>query len=247
MPIAPEAAWLDECLASLQSQTFPSWELVAVLDGGCTKNESSLQSAGLGDRLRVIRLPRGSGVARALNSGLENTEAEFVARMDADDVSAPRRLETQFEALVRRPSVWVLGTAARLMDSGGTDRGLRAVPSGSHSVRRTLAWRNALIHPSVLMRRTAILNIGGYNAGSDRMEDYELWLRVAAVGELDNLAEPLLHYRLHQTQHSRGRRVTQTAEIRRARRGMAGTATGRLRADARHVLWLGAQKARDTF
>jgi glycosyltransferase involved in cell wall biosynthesis len=245
MPIAPRATWLAESLASLKRQTLTNWSLLAVLDGDCEHNRSVLSESGLGTRTTIIEVPAGTGVAGALNVGLRSSDAEYVARLDADDECLPERLEHQVRAMSDRPNVWVLGSAAFLIDGKGKVIGRREVPTSIRAVRRSLMWHNTMIHPSVIMRRRQILDLGGYNTGSTRTQDYELWLRVCAVAQLENLPEPLIRYRLHPDQHSHGSRLGEPAMIRRSRRDAAHGSLGRIAADLRQAVWLSVQYLRE--
>lgn len=243
LPVAPRAKWLGAALASVVSQTMSDWELVIVLDGACPENVRTIDESAVPERtLRVLKSPRPQGVAMALNWGMSKSKAPLVARLDADDLCEPTRLERQVREMGQRSdAVWVLGTAATEVDQEGRELGVRSVPVGSAAVKRALRWRNAVIHPSVIMRRDRILSLGGYNPRSERAQDYELWLRVSAVAALDNLADPLVRYRLHPSQHSRGSRLQHTDAVRAARRLGATSLGGRVAADARHFVWLGAQ------
>ncbi len=247
MPVAPRAEWLDQCLEGIARQTSDRWELIVVLDGECQQNRDSIERSGAAGRCKILALAEGSGVATALNAGMADTDAEFVARIDADDVCMPERVQVQLEEMRRRPSLLVLGSAAVEIDEVGAQRGIRTVPTGSRQVRRALQWRNALIHPSVIMRRQPVLAAGGYNVRSERAQDYELWLRLMAVGELDNQGSPLIQYRLHATQHSRGPRLAQTKQVRAARHRSSGNPWQHLQADARHLTWLTAQAVREVL
>jgi hypothetical protein len=160
-------------------------------------------------------------------------------RLDADDVCEPSRLATQLQAMRERPALVALGTAATLIDEHGDSIGLRPVPVGARAVRRTLMWRTALIHPSVLVRTEALHAVGGYNERCQRSQDYELWLRLLKVGDLDNLAKPLLRYRISAGQHSRPILLgADSVAIWRARRAVGGE---RWRDDfvtvGRHLAW----------
>jgi glycosyltransferase involved in cell wall biosynthesis len=245
LPIARAARWLPECLSGLASQTYDNFEIVAVLDGACPINSRVLRESGLEDRLKVVTIQHPGGVANALNRGLRETMCEFVARIDADDVCHPHRLETQLTALRDDPGLWVLGGAARIVDHSGAVVGRRSVPAGSANVHRRLRWRNAVIHPTVMMRRQSILTLGGYDSASIRMEDYVLWLRVTAMGRVDNLPGELIDYRIHDSQHSAGKRLVATSVVRDARRAAATGLRQRIAADLRHAAWLSAQFAHE--
>lgn len=240
IPMTPNAVWLAETCSSLVQQTHRDWELIAALDGECDVNRAVLSRIDLLGRVKVVALPRGSGVSRALNAGLEVASASLIARLDADDVCEPQRLEAQVHEMRARPNLQVLGSTALEIDESGRVLRLRRVPVGSRLVTRTLRWRNALIHPSVMFRREAVSKIGGYNVSFKRGQDYELWLRIAAEGELDNLPEPLLRYRIHTGQHSRPLvGSVETSAVRNARRGAgSGTPIGKAAADFRHAAWL---------
>jgi hypothetical protein len=244
MPIAPRSPWLREALESLRCQAFTDWELVAVLDGHCDVNMAVLDGWELAKRTRVLQTEGGAGVARSLNLGLAACRAELVARHDADDLSAPGRLARQFQTMKASPSLAVLGTCARVINETGEVVGVRDAPGGRALAHR-LRWRNALIHPSVVMRRSVILGLGGYDESNPRAEDYELWLRVAARSELDNLPERLVDYRVHQSQHSSGKDLGRGAALVRQTRRESTTARGgsALMSDLRHLAWLGVQVA----
>ena len=245
MPVAPRARWLGAALVGLRAQRFTDWELVIVLDGACDANECAIAESGLQIPLRVLRTEGGYGVARSLNLGLTDCRGPLIARHDADDVSAPERIALQAATMLDRPQLLVLGTSARLIDETGQVIGRREVPSGGDVVRRLL-WRNALIHPSVMMRRSAVTDVGGYDEASPRTEDYELWLRLAARGPLDNLQRDLVDYRIHGQQHSGAGSLGGGArKIRLARREAVRSRGGtRLGSDFRHAAWASVQIAR---
>jgi hypothetical protein len=128
-----------------------------------------------------------------------------VARFDADDVCERERLAVQKAALDARRDLVVLGTSATRIDRDSKEIGFFPVTCGTPQLRRRLLWRNSLIHSSVMFRLETVVAVGGYNPRMLRAEDYELWLRVAAVGEIDNLPRPLIRYRIHAGQSSRRR------------------------------------------
>ena len=246
MPIRNADRYLPEALDSLFAQSLREWELVAVLDR-CTDRSLAILEEIRDSRIRIVDAPPPGGIATALNHGLALCKADYVARLDADDICNPRRLELQARSLERRPAIAALGSGAILIDERSQPIGVRSVVTGPRQVRRRLLWRNALIHPSVMFRRAVVVSLGGYKQIS-KGQDYELWLRVAAYSDVDNLAEPLLFYRLHRDQHSRGyggsdirHHALLSARIAAARR--AGVTP--LGAMARHVVWTAAQYKRN--
>lgn len=242
MPVHNAERFLPEALASLLGQNLEDWELIAVLDRCMDRSRAILEDLHE-TRIRIVEAPSPGGIVAALNHGLTLCAADFIARFDADDICDPRRLEVQARCLTARPLLAALGSAAILIDERSRPFGVRRVITGPRRLRRRLLWRNALIHPSVMFRRALVASFGGYEE-SPMLQDYVLWLRIAARADIDNLAEPLLSYRVHRTQQSRSFRpqysvhdVLLPARIDAARRAGV-TPVG---ATIRHAVWTVAQ------
>lgn len=202
MPVGPAAPFLEQALESVRDQTVRTWELVAVLDGAGQAGERLLRRLIPADRLTVVRHAVPQGVAPALAAGLRRCRADLVARMDADDICLPHRFERQQDFLARNPDVVVAGSAVHIIDEHGRRRYVQPARAKG-DLRRRLLLRNQLIHPSVMFRREAVEGIGGYDQRLSGGEDFELWLRLCAVGPLICLPEPLLEYRVWEQQYSR--------------------------------------------
>lgn len=203
MPVRNGARFLPQALRSLSEQTFDDWELVAILDASTDDSEEIL--AGWGDpRLRVLKLAEPNGISSALNRGLQLADGTFVARLDSDDECYPGRLMSQARDMVRRPSLGMLGSFAKTINEHGRAIGLRRVAHGPH-VKHWLIVRNQFIHSSVMIQRSMLEKLGGYRLGSEPYEDYELWLRISQISDVDNIPEPLVRYRIHSAQTTRNR------------------------------------------
>lgn len=221
MAVHNGAAFVGDAVNSVTQQTDISWELVIVDDGSTDDTEQHLLE--LRDpRIAIRRLDERVGLARALNFGLERCQAEVVIRLDADDRCRTNRLARLNAEMRRRPGLAVLGSAAAVVNWAGDEIGVLRVPVGVQSVRRTLRWRNPIVHSSVAMRRNVIMSLGGYCEEAGRYEDYELWLRTASIGEIDNLDETLVDYRVHDGQISASR------ASQRGPASVVGQARGRL-------------------
>jgi GT2 family glycosyltransferase len=244
MAVHNGARFLESSVASVTHQSLSDWELV-IVDDGSTDATADIISGFDDPRIRHIRLPSRSGLPAALNRGLAACSGELVARFDADDLCMQTRLEEQVAELERRPTVGVLGAWARVIDEDGASLGALETPVGPAHVYRRLRWRNALIHPSVVFRRQLVVRAGGYNERALRFQDYDLWLRMAALAELDNVPRTLVAYRVHASQQSRGRVSFGEARfVGNARRGLArsnGESGGA--AIARQVAWWSVQMA----
>ncbi len=142
-----------------------------------------------------VDMPRNLGLGPALDAGLRASEHEVVARMDADDVSAPDRFEKQLPLIeagadIVGSGLWEFG------ESTGDVVGRRTPPTDPDEIRRVIRFRDPFNHPTVVYRRGAVLAAGGYSDMA-LMEDYLLFTRMVAAGAVPaNLAEPLVHYRV---------------------------------------------------
>jgi glycosyltransferase involved in cell wall biosynthesis len=194
MPFRNAAATLPECIDSIRAQTIRRFEVIAVDDGSSDESAALCERAGF----RVVRSP---GLVNALNAGLEAASGAFIARMDADDVMHPERLEAQLDVIER--GFDLVATQVEMF------------PEVREGYREYLRWQNAVItpeqidaniyvespfaHPSVMFRRRmswrgSVEATGGAGPGLDAPsadiryedglfpEDYELWLRMHAAG-----------------------------------------------------------------
>ncbi|MEN9419483.1 MAG: hypothetical protein RI988_3103 [Pseudomonadota bacterium] len=204
MSVRDGEAFVAAALQSIRTQTMPDFECVVVDDGSRDRTPAILAAAAAQDaRLRVVHAAPPGGLVAALNLGCAMARAPLLARMDADDVALPQRLAQQLERLAHDTRLVVLGGAALFVDA--QDRLLPPDPTLTGPAALDAALRRGdcpLIHPTVVMRRSAFEAVGGYRACIAHAEDYDLWLRLAERGDLDNLREPVLRYRRHPHQVS---------------------------------------------
>jgi len=191
--------WLEETLASLAGQTFGDFEIVAVDDGSTDGSSAILAEAAARDARYRIITQANRGLVASLNRGLAEARAPLIARIDADDIAEPERFARQVAFLQAHPEVAVLGSAIRIIGEDGAFGRLQSYPCGPAEVAAGMLRRCAFAHPSVMMRREAVLAAGGYREAFRHAEDYDLWLRLGERHGLDNLPEPLLRYRQHGT------------------------------------------------
>ena len=202
MPVRNAARFLEEAAESVLAQGLADLELIAVDDGSSDETPAVLRALAARDpRLKILTTPA-AGIVPALQAGIAAAKGEFVARMDADDIAATERLERQVAALRADPSLALIGSAITLIDEAGHKLREVSYPASPAEIRLALPSRNCFAHPTVLMRRDALLAVGGYRSAFALCEDYDLWLRLAERFDLANLPEPLLRYRLHPGQSS---------------------------------------------
>jgi glycosyltransferase involved in cell wall biosynthesis len=207
MPIHNAEQTLVEAVESILAQTFRDFELIAVDDGSTDRSLTILQDFARRDpRVRIISRPN-TGIAGALNDAIASARGEFLARMDADDISLPTRFEKQVEYLKAHPECVLLGSRVLLVEPYGTPMYVTDHETDHAGIAdqllRGVGW--AVVHPAAMMRADAVRSAGGYRADRVPIEDLDLFLRLTEIGKAANLSEVLLHYRQHleSTNHKR--------------------------------------------
>jgi glycosyltransferase involved in cell wall biosynthesis len=203
LPCYQAAETLDQALSSLAQQTEQDFEVIAVDDGSSDSSWELIETWAKRDtRIHPIKQPHG-GVVKALNVGLEACRADYIARMDADDVCHPERFESQANYLHRHSEVAVVSCLVEAFPEEQVQPGLQIYLDWLNSlvsdadIRREIYIESPLPHPSVMMRRTWVEKAGGYQ---DRgwPEDYDLWLRLNLAGaRFAKVPRVLLKWREH--------------------------------------------------
>jgi glycosyltransferase involved in cell wall biosynthesis len=201
------ASHLQEALSSIwDSQWVKPGEIVLIKDGPlATSLEDVINNwkLKLGPNLRILTFTENRGLGAALKDGLDACSFELVARMDTDDVAAPDRFEKQLDYLNKYPDVDILGSFVKEMSYSGDLLEVRTAPV-THDQIFSCLWASPMVHPSIMMRRSRVLEAGNYDPKYRRRQDYELWFRCAERGlKFHNLPEPLLYYRFGQHTHEK--------------------------------------------
>jgi len=195
LPIYNGAKTLQRAIDSILSQTHTPLELILIDDNSVDRSAVIAKQAALRDqRVRVIFHPKNQGLAATLNEGLREAKYEFIARMDQDDEALPLRLSRQLAFMTTHPEVAVAGSFVYLKGKSKEHYKLLTVPTDHEEIARQLPRENCIFHPSVMLRRSAVLAAGGYRTTFANAEDYDLWLRVSRVAKLANIPEGLLRY-----------------------------------------------------
>jgi len=209
LPCRNASEHLPEAIRSLRAQSFQDFEVIAVDDG--SHDETAAQLAGWALRDRRVRVLRGEarGIAAALATALAAARAPLIARMDADDVAEPHRFERQLTLLAAKPNIAACGARIRYFPRATLRDGARRYEAWINSltepqqIAREIFVECPIPHPTLMIRRDAILAVGGYR-DPGWPEDYDLCLRLWANGfRMANVPEVLLHWREHATRASR--------------------------------------------
>ncbi|MBQ4600635.1 MAG: glycosyltransferase [Oscillospiraceae bacterium] len=213
LPAYNAEKYIKEAMDSILSQTFADFELIVLND--CSQDSTEELILSYEDpRVVYVKNEENLGVARTLNRGLALAKGEYIARMDADDISLRSRFEKQAAYLDTHSNVAVLGSNVELFDENGT------IQTGWSStdprqLKLDLFFACPFAHPGVMMRTAVIRELGGYDPEYEGLEDYELWYRVSRKANISTLADVLLRYRLH------GGQVTQNPSERYRQRLLA--------------------------
>lgn len=199
MPVYNADKYLAEALASIFNQNLEDFEVIAVDDGSTDESANILRSFQANDtRLKVIRQER-RGVVGALNSGLQAATGAFIARMDADDVCLPYRLERQVAFLTKNPEISICSSWYETFGCGRTSVIKLKVTAEGAAVDTLFSC--PLCHPAVMMRREALVRHElRYSDRYPHAEDYELWSRIVGILQFANIPEVLLRHREHTSQ-----------------------------------------------
>ena len=209
IPVYNGARYLTEALESVRRQSFADFEIVVIDDGSTDDSPRILAEFAQSDRRCRVITQENRGLVAALNRGIEEARGDLIARMDADDGAELERFARQVEHLRTNLDVAALGSSITIIDAEGRDQGVKEYQCGRANVALAIQDHCALAHPSVMMRRSAVIAAGGYREAFRHAEDYDLWLRLSERHALDNLPEPLLRYRRHGASISHTHRRTQ--------------------------------------
>jgi glycosyltransferase involved in cell wall biosynthesis len=229
MPVYNGEAYVAQAVESILAQTFMDFEFLITDDGSRDRSLEILQDyASRDSRIRLISREN-RGLIPTLNELLEQSQGQFLARMDADDIALPNRLTAQVEFLHAHSDYVCVGGCYDLLDQDGLKIMPVFMPTQNEEIQSfILSGRTIINHPCAMIRRHALQAIGGYDPTMVTVEDLDLLLRLGEVGKLANLNEFVLRYRLHESSVSAKYVTLQQHNARRAcerawkRRGIQG-------------------------
>jgi len=191
--------YIEEAIESILDQTFADFEFIIIDDASEDNTLDIIKSYQKSDqRIKLLRNNNNLGLTRSLNKALKHSQSEYIARMDADDISHPERFETQINYLKDNPGIDILGTTAYNINENGEIIKERTVPLSYTDIKKTILLANPVIHSSVIMKKSSLKEINNYNETFKKVQDYELWFRALANDLIiENLPDKLLYYRVN--------------------------------------------------
>lgn len=186
-----------EAIESILNQTFSNFEYIIIDDGSNEDISNLLCHYYLRDsRIRLFRNKSNIGLTRSLNIGLHAATGQYIARMDADDICYPTRLNLQLAFLEANPTVALVGARFDELINGEIIPQRLPFVIGNEALRNSLIHFNPFCHSTIMARRKLLIELGGYDESYRYAQDYEFWLRLAARYPVANLDVPLLLRRM---------------------------------------------------
>lgn len=189
IPIYNSATFLENTIKSVLNQSFQDFELLLINDGSSDNSLKVCEKFISNPKVKIFSDGVNKGLVFRLNESIIRARGKYYARMDADDIMHPERLDKQVAFMQEHKDVDVIGASAYLIDGGNNIKGIRQATTSKEGqdVR-------GFIHPSV-MGKTEWFRKNPYDSKFLRIEDKELWLRTFRASKFENLEETLLYYR----------------------------------------------------
>lgn len=195
-----KAEYLNLALNSIEYQTIKPTEIILVEDGELTSELYSVieqHQKLLKQKLKIVKNKKNKGLGLALHEGTKHVTTDWIARMDTDDISIQNRFELQLNEIKKNPDIAVIGGQVNeFLTTPQRFVGKRRVPLSQEKIYEYIKYRNPFNHPTVMINKKKLIDIGGYR-NSDRLEDYDLWVRFVERKErLLNLKNVLVYMRV---------------------------------------------------
>lgn len=203
IPVYNPGIEFTECLTSIENQTLRPDEVIIVDDGSDVNIEEFLINIKKIIKLKLIRLKKNVGIAKALNEGLSNVESSLVARIDADDKWETTHLYNLHQKFINNPKCSLAASATYKIDNKNEKiKQQRNTEITDSNIRRKLMWDNPLVHSAVMYKLETCERVKKYNE-SAKWEDYNLWIKLIELGQFEYSQKPTVHYRISNNSLSR--------------------------------------------
>lgn len=196
MPVFNAEEYIHDAIQSILKQTFKDFEFL-IIDDRSTDFSQDIVKSFNDSRITLLQNQVNMGVASTLNKGIALAKGEYIARMDADDISAPTRLAKQVALMDSKKKLGICGAWVQTIDPRGKGHRIR-FPADSRTIRAYILFDNPLNHPVVMMRRRWIIKHNLlYDPSCPAAQDYELWSRCASCFDIENIKMDLLNWRIN--------------------------------------------------
>ena len=200
-----EETLLRESIESILNQTFKDFEFIIILDYPDNNLHKKIieEYSKIDNRIRFFVNEKNLGLTGSLNRGLSLAKGEYIARMDADDISLPYRLERQLEYIKKNQYDLIGGITQMIDEDGNSIYSIQKVPTDFNKIKKALRYGQCIAHPTWLGRKEVFDYLNGYR-NIPLCEDFDFTLRVVLNGfKISNLNETVLKYRMTKNSISR--------------------------------------------
>jgi glycosyltransferase involved in cell wall biosynthesis len=199
MPVYNTARFLPDAIESVLSQTYSNFEFIIIDDASTDGSWEIIQAYMNRDRrIRSYRNNQNRHIVYSRNSGIQQSEGDYVAFLDSDDIALPNRVERQVAYMIATPRCGVCGSNFMIIDPFGNTLGTKKFPEKDEDIRNSFFYFNPFAQNTVLIRKRCFDRVGLYNDAFRNAEDLDMWIRIGAEFELHNLQEFLVKYRIHE-------------------------------------------------
>lgn len=203
MPAHNAQKYIASAIESILYQTFKKFELIIINDASSDKTLDTIKSFLRKDpRVKIINNDTRLDIAASLNKGINMAQSNIIARMDADDIALPQRLELQYKIINSSKNIAVVGANIVILDTDENEIAVRNYPMSSKELKNCLFKYSPFAHPVVMFRKDIFEEVGKYNQKYSPTEDLDLWFRLGRKYEFASILKPLLKYRLSEKSSS---------------------------------------------
>lgn len=245
LPTYNGSSWIQRAIKSVISQSYRDLELLVVDDGSTDNTAFIVANMAQNDsRIRYIKNDVNSGIQKTLNYGLKEARGEYVARIDDDDYWVDTdKLQKQVDFMDSNPDHVLVGTGVIIINEKGDELFKYLVPQNNEQIKKRLLGKNCFVHSSVMFKKSAVMQFGGYSEGVEakHFEDYDLWLKLGTIGKLANLPTYSVRYTMRNSSLSAVNRVEVFHKIighlKKYKKSYKGYYGALIRAYARYILF----------
>lgn len=210
MPVYNSEKFLSSAIESILNQSFSEFEFLIFNDASTDNSKQIINDyLKIDNRIKFHDSSINKGYSYLLNESLKYLNYNYLARMDADDISDKLRFEKQYDFLKKNQEYSVVGSFINIIDE--TDHFIRKskYPINDYDIKKSLKEFSTFAHPSTMINTSYLNKIGGYRTIFEPAEDYDLWIRLSKISKLKNIDEYLLNYRQHSSSVSLKRKEEQ--------------------------------------
>lgn len=197
LPAYNAEKYLKYAVDSMLDQTYDDFELIIINDGSSDSTKQLIDQYAKQDERIIPIHQKNIGLVATLNKAAGITRGKYIARMDADDISLPRRLETQVKLLDETPDAVLCASCFDVINEHNEFVRLSVAPAHSDDLKRSMHLYNPIAHGSVMYKKDAFLQAGGYSNSVGPTEDYDLWIRLARLGSFVYSERSIFRWRMN--------------------------------------------------